>query len=152
MARELRIYDWSGSQEYEVVEGPVGSVRKSAAGTRLALLGRDVRLASPATSLREGEYIRALLRKGADGDAAAVIALQRRGRLAVEYTGPRVTIHFAIIAAVLLMTGFYYGIWWLVCLAAPIVLLRLVFSMQETATLRRFEAYCRTSPIGSLRL
>jgi hypothetical protein len=146
------MYDWRGSQEYEVVEGPVYTVRGASGGTRLTVAGRDVRLAGATSPLREGEYIRALLRKSDDGNAAAVIALQRCGRPGVEYTGPKVTVHFAIIAAVLLVTGFYYGVWWLVCLAAPIVMLRLLFSMQETATLRRFEAYCRTSPTGTLRL
>jgi hypothetical protein len=148
------MYDWNGSQEYEVVEGPVGNVQTGSGATTLTLAGRYVRVAGTraASSVKEGEYIRALLRKSEEGSVAAVIAFQRCGHPGVEYTGPKVTVHFAIIAAVLLVTGLYYGIWWLIVLGAPVVLLRLMFSMQETSTLRRFEAYCRTSPIGSLRL
>lgn len=143
-----------GSQEYDVVEGTVCGVRGSSGHTRFSVAGREVHLAGgrTASSLQEGEYVRVLLRKSSDGSSSAIIALQRCGRSSVEYTGPKVTIHFAIIAAVLLVTGLYYGIWWLVCLAGPVVVLRLMFSMHEAATLRRFEAWCRTSPIGTLRL
>lgn len=115
------------------------------AGRNLVLMAR-----SP-PPLNEGEYVRVLAIRCAGTGVLRVRALQRRGSVRVEYVGGRGALYAAALAALGFGAGFVSGIWWLMFASALVMLVRLPMLNEEHDIERRFEAYCRTCPAGSLR-
>ena len=140
------------SSQYETFEGEATRVAGAAGAVLFRLSGRNLMLvARRRPPLSEGEYVRVLALRAPETGVWRVRALQRRGCPHVEYVGRRTALYGALIAALGFTTGFYGGIWWLMFASALVMLVRLPIVNQEHDIERRFEAYCRTCPAGTLR-
>jgi hypothetical protein len=141
------------STQYVILEGVVSGLGTSGPAVVFALAGRQLNAASASAArlLKTGDYVRALVRLAGDGVSCPVLALQWRSETEIHYTGERVSVPVMIIAGLLIIAGVYGRIWWLIFGTFPFVLIRLLFAMREADAIRRFEAYCRTSPTGTLR-
>jgi hypothetical protein len=140
------------SSQYETFEGEATRLASATRAVMFRLAGRNLMLmARRPPPLCEGEYVRVLALRVAQTGTWRVKALQRRGSARIEYVGRRSTLYGAAIAALGFTTGFYGGIWWLMFLSTLVMLLGLPALNQEHDVERRFEAYCRTCPAGTLR-
>ena len=120
---------------------------------KFTLAGRNLIAAagSDAHLLRNGDFVRALIRLTGDATSGEVLALQWVGETEVHYIGPKMSVPALIMATVLIAAGVHGRIWWLIVATLPLIVIRLLLSMRESDAVRRFEAYCRTSPTGTLR-
>jgi hypothetical protein len=140
------------STQYVILEGVVSGITTSGPAIAFTLAGRQLNAAgaSDARLLNTGDYVRALVRLPGEV-CCQVVALQWRSETEIHYTGERISVPVMIIAGLLIVAGVYGRIWWLIFGTFPFVLIRLLFAMREADAIRRFEAYCRTSPTGTLR-
>jgi hypothetical protein len=140
--------------KYEILEGTVSHLITTHGVLECMIGERHVTVIGSRViaRLREGDYVRALAREPLETAFYSVLALQWRGDAGVRYTGrPRASAYIAFIAATLIAAGLYTKAWWLLAAATPLVVLRLLLDTHEAHVVRRFEAYCRTSAMGSLR-
>lgn len=139
--------------QYVIYEGLVTGLSKSEPAVSFTLAGRSLNAPSSSVArlLSNGDYVRALVRLPCDSVSCRVLALQWRYETEVHYMGERISVPVMIVAVLLIVAGVYGRIWWLIFGAFPLVLIRLLLAMREGDAIRRFEAYCRTSPTGTLR-
>jgi hypothetical protein len=141
------------SIQYVIFEGVVSGLATAGVDVKFTLVGRrlSATAGSAAALLHNGDYVRVLIRVPRDAAPNEVLALQWGGETEVHYTGARMSASVMIVACLLILAGVYGRIWWLIFATFPLVVIRLLFGMREADAIRRFEAYCRTSPTGTLR-
>ena len=141
------------SSQYEILEGVVSQVNAARGAAEFMLEEHRSKVVGlpAAVSLSDGDYVRALVRIPRETTFFSVLALQRRGDKRVHNAGPRVSRRVALFAALVIAASVWRELWWVVIGTAPLVLLRVLFAAHEAEIVRRFEAYCRTSPTGDMR-
>jgi len=141
------------ASQYEILEGIVSHVTAERGSTEFILEEHYSKVAGlpSALPLADGDYVRALVRKPGETTFFRVLALQRRGEKSVHYAGPRISVPIALIAALVIAASLWRGLWWVVIGTAPLVALWLLIAAHEAEIVRRFEAYCRTSPMGAMQ-
>jgi hypothetical protein len=140
------------SPQYEMFEGEATRLSGTAEAEVYRLAGRNLILPSRrAPPLNEREYVRVLALRTPDTGLWHVRALQRCGSPRIEYVGRRNALYAALVAALGFSTGFYARIWWLMFLSAFVLFIPFSVANREHDIERRFEAYCRACPVGTLR-
>jgi hypothetical protein len=139
--------------QYETFEGEAIRLADTGGAAVFRLAGHNVILAARRPpALNEGEYVRVLARRTPEEAGLwRVRALQRCGSPRIEYVGRRNAFYAALLAAAGFTTGFYTRIWWLMFLSAFVLFIPFSVSNREHDVERRFEAYCRACPVGTLR-
>lgn len=148
----LLIMDLLPNPQYETFEGEATRLADTGGTVAFRLAGHNVILtARRPPPLNEGEYVRVLALRAPETGFWRVRALQRCGSPRIEYVGRRNAFYTALLAAVGFTTGFYTRIWWLMFLSAFVLFIPFSVSNRDHDVERRFEAYCRACPVGTLR-